>query len=403
MNFTNYCSKYIEEVFENFQYLLDSAVVSSRSFDFEFKISVDLKQLNAQASVFSENFKTHGYINFFRVLRVKENDVLETLKLTYIYSFIKALYNGFYYYKLSETANLGVCYSGHCALFNILKSPNNSGFKNDLMLTYSIDLGSNSYKQALFAIIFKRYPRLRPSFITDLSQLGNSAYIIPEFETYLQCLNKDYYTRDHINRVDTNKFESGRHNRKSNNEEKETENKGKYLPDNKSFLYDNGKIEIMTLGGTTMSNIYNFQNSPVLNAFTNLNSSKLYFTPVNSGKTMKDNASFIFSKANFIRLNTTTENSNNIKNIYLSKSLSSSVDHLICNEVYGNTGIKCRFNTQITDNTELPAIVDFEDFISKIKEKGKELLPTLEEILEAESLEELINDTLERLLKIEAQ
>lgn len=390
MSFTNnYSQKTINEVLKNFEFLEDSTSISKRNFELNLKITNSTSQLNAQAITFSENLKTHGYINFYRVMRLREDQVISKLKNLYIYSYVKGLYNGLYYHRISESSNLGLCFAGHDSLMSILKSPNNSGLKDGYMLSVHIDLGNNQYKKALFIRLLAKFKFLRKYNNFSKDSFGTTPFYIPEYEGYLNYLNEDYYSRDHIQRGESVKEDQSKHSNRINN-----------------LNYDRGKLNIVKMNQNSSNSILSFNNSPLMNSFYNNDLTKLRFIPVGNGKPVENNPSFFFNKANFIKQNDSGNDKVKIDRIYREFKCSE-LKHTVCSEVFTNTGIKCQFiQTKSGDKPEvkIPGISKVTEYLESLGDKvGESILQTISDRIDELDLEEFFNELLDMAVKSESQ
>lgn len=375
MSFTNnYSRRPINEIHKNFEFLEGKSLISSRTYDLQFKVDIDLKELHQQAAVFATNYETHGHINHYKVMRIRREKVIFKLYELYIYSFVKSLYSALYYSNLNEKSKLGWVFTGHCGLFNLLRSSSNSGSEGNIMLSYKISLGTGQYKAALFMSLLSKFKFLRKYKDYSMDSFGTTSFYIPEYESYMNYLREDSYSSDHILQG-------------------ENENKEDKKNRVKKTVYTNGKLSISELNSDAES-IIDFNNTPIMNAFQSSDSKVLYFITVMNGKEMEFNPSFSFNKANFIKLANGYDFSS-ISRCYNKMELEG-VKHLVCSEVFTNTGIKCR-NTSIgiikDKDIKIPNI---DKFVSSINNLGDRLTQAVEYVSEYEQeysdLLELLND-----------
>jgi hypothetical protein len=377
MSFTNnYSQVTINEINKNFEFLIDSTSISDRSFHIHFKLGMDLDMLEYQATTFSENFKSHGYINFFKTLRIPESEVFRALHDLYIYSYAKCLYNGLNYSTISEKADLGYAFRGHGALFYILRSPGHSEFyKKRMSISWNLDLGNESYKQALLIKLIAQYPFLKTFRSYSLDTFGTKPFMIQKFEAYFNYLTEDFYSRDNVQQGEQNKAEGPR-----------------------SFANaTNGKIILVRMNESHTSSMSSFSLNPIMNAFLSANNKDFYFVPVGNGKSVENNPSLFFSKANFIGLRDNKYNIDKIMRTYRSIPVDSNLLHTVCSEVFTNTGIICRFLSvnSINKETNKWPIEKLGELISNIKDKTPtEIIDAILERIGEIDFDDLYNELL---------
>jgi hypothetical protein len=246
---TNYSRKRINEVIKNFEFLENSTTTSEESFCLNLRFDPILQELHRQAMTFSMSYSTHGYINFFKVLQVKQELVESSLYELYIYSFCKCAYNGIYFHNISGSMDLGSAFSGHANLFNVLKSRRNSGNVNQIYLSYSIDVGTESEKQALFAQLFAKFKFLSKYRQYSTDRFGTHSFFIKRYESFLNRLTEDFYSSSHIQQGEKTFHSDNRFSHSDN------------------LKYENGKLEIEKLDSKLSTSINSFDNSPFMNSF----------------------------------------------------------------------------------------------------------------------------------------
>lgn len=391
----NYSRKPIKEISKNFEFLLDNSSVSQKSFNLEMKLSVSLTDISMQAKTFATNYSIHGYLIHSKVLRCRDHQVHDILYKLYIYSFVKSIYNSIYFNDLSESSNLGLCFSGHCALFYLLRSRNNSHFEDDFMLSYRINTGSRVSKQALILRFLSRFTFLAEYAKNEYDSLGTSPFIIPKYEEYLNRLQQDHYAKDHIS-------QGGK------STSKEDDKDSKVKPDNKTGInYYEGKLEISRLNNNSdAKSILSFNNSPVMNSFLNINNDTLYFIPVGNNKKLEFNRSFSFNKANQLKVDEDNTGTENLQKYYKSIPLTMKQKHLTCSEVFTNTGIKCRTVSELAEDKKIfiPSIEKIIELINLLVEnkniKGKTFSDIVQMLIQRiiEEKDGIDFDNLENLL-----
>lgn len=373
---TNYSQKIISEIYKNFAFIENSNSTSDRSLDINYEIDIDLDWLGKQAKTFSVNYSTHGYINFYKTIRCKPEDVERTLFEVYIYSFVKCFYNGIFYSNVNPNSNLGYAFRGHAHLFHVLKSISNSGTSGDLMYVMRIELGGIKTKEAQIIRLLKRFSFLSSFKDTMNDALGTTNFWISKYELVINSLKDDYYSKEHVEQGNLTV-------------EKEKE-------ESKNNIYSNGKLHVMELNLNTTSSITSFSNTPLMNSFTDKDK-KFYFIPVANGKSVEFNASFFYSKANFIKINKVKTEMDKVNKYYHSVELTSKQDHFICSEVYSNTGIKCRnYYSPEPEKINIPSVSEIESQLSKLTNtqiyKLIEKIALGEEITTELEIDEIFNE-----------
>lgn len=381
MSFTNnYSLKHHCEVCKNFIYLYARNKLYDQSLLLNYEININFNRLEIQAKTFALNFSGHGYINFHKVLRCDRNLVDRILFEVYIYSFAKALINGLNFHLLSFNSNLGIAFRGHVALFNLLVSPNNSTMKDDFMLQTNISTGTQIARTAVMLQLINRFPFLKEYKLYSMDALGTSPFFIQKYETYLNRLNEDFYSRGYVQRGSQGPQE-------------------KNNPKSKDVLhFENGAINILTMNSEEAKTILLFSNSPLTNAFTNSNDTKLYFVPVQNGYDLEFNPSFSFCRANFITLAKKGVNQSELNEYFKTINITGKQDHLVCSEVFTNTGIKCRNMPKTTPNSDvvMPIIDKLIEYLEKL---GKDYVDKLiERIIDSED-EVDITETFNELIE----
>lgn len=371
-SYTNYSFNTICEKIKNFTFLEDSSSVIDKGMTLFFDIVVSTNELDAQATTFMENYSTHGHINFFRVFKCKPSEVDDLLYELYIYSYVKCLYNGLYYDRISESSDLGLSFIGHSMFFELLRSPNATNFKDDTLISYRIQLGNEINRQALILRLISRFSFLRDFLDYNTDALGTSSFFINKYERLLNFLVEDFYSRDHFV-----------------NAEKDKDNKRS----RGAYNYENGQLFIVKIGQA--KSFAAFNNSPVINAFTDHSGNKLIFSTVRNGKSMEFNSSFSFSKANFIRLSDRNNDFDKVEKYFNNLILTNDQRHLVCSEVYANTGIYCRFVGPKTSNVKIPTMSDFTNLI---KDKNYDLDNILESVKRYEGIIRDIETLVEEIL-----
>lgn len=362
MSFTsNYSPTTINRVLKNYEYLEDNSSVSDRFYEVSLDLSIDLDQLEYQSDVFAENFSCHGNINFFKVLRIKQNQVMKVLKEIYVYSYAKSLYNGIYYHQISGSSELGSALRGHACLFHLLINPSNSSNRSDYHISYRISLGTADYKKALLLSLIGKFPFLSEHSKFTKDSFGTSPFFIGNYERHISNLETDFYSKNHI----------------ATNDTEESSKKDKSDPN-----YPEGKLALYKLTESSASSITSFSNTPVINSFVNKANSKFYFITVGNGISVHNNSSFIYNKANFLFFSDDERNDKKkTERIYSVIELSKNQQHLVCNEVFCNTGIKCKFIRKVAKSSR-PIKVPTPDRLTElIKKHGSKLEEYILEVI----------------------
>jgi hypothetical protein len=320
---TNYAQRSINEVIQNFSFFSDnSSVNKSESFHLNLEIGVNIESLILQSKTFSSNFRTHGYINFYKTLRIRENEVSTKLEEIYIYDFVKCLYNGLFFHRISENSNLGYAFRGHSALFHLLKSQGNNGRCGSTMLSFILNQGSDLNKYTLFLQLLNQFKFLNKYRNYTTNSFGTHPFFIQEYEMYLNCFAQDHYSMSNIQQGNTDNLAD---NSKSDS------------------IYANGQLHLVLMNEVSDSSTLSFSNTPLMNSFISHDGGAFYFARVNSGKSISDNPSVFFSKANFIKLTKDNNDMRSIDRIYNRVKINNDIKHTVCSEVFTITGIKCRY------------------------------------------------------------
>jgi hypothetical protein len=277
---------------------------------------------------------------------------------------------------------------GHAAYFNLLTQTSQSGKKNETLLTYSLDVGTLNYKKALLVKLFTKYPFLKDYSKFRKDALGTFPFFIQEYEAYFNYLSDDYYSRDHVQQGEQDTIENSN-----------ITGRGRGL------TYSNGKLHIVRMDQKQTSSIVSFNNNPLMNAFYNSDRKKYLFIPVNSNKSVENNPSFFFSKANFIKLAENQTNQKKIDRIYKEINVDANLEHVVCYEVYTNTGIFCSFMpVQRSNNIKMPSLETIEQYLSKLDEDALEgILVKIAEATDIDDLAVYLEDYITSLVKSESQ
>jgi hypothetical protein len=382
-NTTNYCQAHIHKVFKNYEYLRDSTSISDKSLNLSLLFDPIYDYLALQARTFMLNFKGHGYINFFKTLRVPEKDVKQLLYEAYIYSFFVAVYNALYYDRVSGQCELGYILEGHAALFDVLRSPTISGMKDSTYLSYNINLGGEDGRKAIVVGLLAKFPFLKEYRKTNLNDFGTFAFRIPKYDEVYNRLVEDYYSRDHIQQGERDD--------------------DKPHPRAVGLEYTRGKLHVTNLKTKNTSTILTFNNNPVMNSFYSSDRKSFYFVPVNNGRAIENNASVFFSKANFIKLDSLENDMVKINRTYSIVPDDNQLAHTVCSEVFTNTGIKCEFfpSDKPKSKYNVPDFNKTLDLIKTLERSGIEKVVEFISDIEFEDFESFVDDYLQSLVKSE--
>jgi hypothetical protein len=153
------------------------------------------------------------------------------------------------------------------------------------------------------------------------------------------------------------------------------------------------------------SSIVSFNNNPLMNAFYTNDRKKYLFITVNSNKTVENNPSVFFSKANFIKLAENQTNQKKIDRIYNRINVDKNLEHVVCYEVYTNTGIFCSFMpVQRSNNIKMPSLEIIEQYLSKLDDLAREgILVKIAEATDIDDLAVYLEDYITSLVKSENQ
>lgn len=314
----------------NFHFLDYAQANTDRGLTFNLSLNIDIQQLDLQASTFASNASSLGYINFGKTLRVRDEDIEDVLYNMFVYSRIKGLFNAFYFNSFSTESNLGVCFRGDAALFELLKTSRNSFISEEnFFIEYNIDFGTDTDRRFLALRLIQYFPFLIKTFASiNEPDFGTLPFIDNELERYLCRLREDYYSRDHIITKQGNDSQDYVRSNTKKNSDRYTSN----------LDYSKGKIAIVDLESRDFKQIRSMSSCPMLNSF--LCDGKLYFLTVGKGHSIENNCSFIFSRTNFITLSKDNNDMEQI-NRYYDIVDNSNVNHLTASEVFNVTGLKC--------------------------------------------------------------
>lgn len=398
---TNYSAKNISTKAKNFVFLNDNASTSDKSFRLYLRFDISMSILHQQAEDFSLNYKTHGYINFFKTLCCKVEEVQQNLYNLYIYSFVKCFVNGLNFSKISEQADLGLAMIGHSQMFDIMKSPFCQQLEGDFLLSYMINLPTVAEKEAILVRLLSSFPFLGEFRLYSIDAFGTSAFFIPQYETFLQRLFEDYYSKDHFKNTtgSTDKMDS-KDLKSQDQEEKEKSGKKRNKNNsNEDKIYPNGRLILVKLNKGQTNSVTGFKQSPIMNGFYSIDKKHFIFSEVGNGISMEFNHSLFFSKG--IQLRVDGSNLNDLVKIdryYLQNPLTLQQRHLICSEVSAMTGIKPRFvgsSQKFKTPFKVPPISKIIDVLDKIKQNGKDYRALIDWLLEETEIEDFAKKAIE--------
>jgi hypothetical protein len=157
----------------------------------------------------------------------------------------------------------------------------------------------------------------------------------------------------------------------------------------------------------TRSSILSFNNNPLMNAFYTNDKKKYKFITVNGGKSVINNSSFFFSKANFIKMSSKQVNNDKINRIYREIDVDDKFRHVVCYEVFTNTGIICSFlpTAKPSNPIKIPGIEKIEQYLTELFDELslEDILDKIAEATNFDNIEEFFNQLLEKLVKSENQ
>lgn len=349
--------------------------IDLRKLDLYFKIVLDFDFLALQADTFARNYSSHGHINFFKVLRCRNDDVVQYLFEMFVYSFVKCLHNGWFYHNLSEDSNMGYCFIGHSKFFNVLKGASLQRRENDVSINIMIENDSITRRRMLVALLVRQFPFLT-SYSDFSDNFGLQPFLIPELEDRFAYLLYDYYSS------------------RATEELKDVK-----TPKSRNILDEKGMLQIVKCNDAVGKSILKPEAYPIANAFLTEDGSELFYIAVNGKYSIENNPSFFFSKANFIRFVRSSEPTKIRNNYYNVQQIDSSHLFLVCSEVFTNTGIKCSYFE--TD----PNSIQGYDPVRPITtvSKLKQLEEKLQESLTTKEILKIINLFLEGVMNTEGK
>lgn len=145
--------------------------------------------------------------------------------------------------------------------------------------------------------------------------------------------------------------------------------------------YPNGKLSVVEINNQNCSSILAFNNTPIMNSFVDRTDDTFYFIPVKNGKEVEFNPSFLFTKANQIILFDKGNDKFKLSQYYNRYSNISEKYHLVCSEVFTNTGIKCRSTMFTPFGGSNMSVKDIEKSITEIS--SNELIKLTQTIYES--------------------
>lgn len=359
---SNYSHNDIVVKKENSDFLNARPISSSRSIEFKFKVNVEARDLHIQAATFADNYRSHGYINFYKVLRCRENQVWEYLYLMFIYSYVKCLHNACFYSDFNEQADQGYAFSGHSRMYHILRFPVFSRSTREY-ITYSIiEIGDEISRKVRLAMLVKNFPQLKPyKMYTDT--FGQQPFLIPDLEYKFDYLKTDYYAV----------LAEGNPEKTVADQKDDANTKSNLI---KGEQLTKGRVEIVKVNDEDTKKIIMEKNIPLTNAFMNEKRDTFYYIPVNGTHKVVDNASVFFCRGCFIDLSDNTDMIE-VNELYCKSPYNNNKLFFVCSEVYTITGIKCKFtslNPQIEFTPFTPPkgiTVDFKRLYKYISEQVK--------------------------------
>lgn len=359
-SFVNFAKANLLKSQSTLDVLSGASISDQKRISYNFTIDINFDDLSKQASIFSDNYAIVGYIDFSKLFGTRDVELIKyKLYQAYIYDRCKSIFNGLNYNFITKGDSLGVGFAGHCALFNLLRSPNfNLIISDDLQVQCNFDIYSSQYYKTLTLNFVKAFKFLKPAF-DELSRSRNSCsvpFYISEFEETLNKLRNNFYIIQHLNQgVD---LSDG-----SSNEEDKKDNKrnNKNLP----IDYSSGKLCIKKYGDDSYSDIVGYENNPVFNSFCIERSNVLMYHPLNNGKSAQYNPSFSFSKSVFIKLKSDYDDFETVSKHYKSYPLTGDENWLLRYEVYAITGIKCK-NSTSSSNTKRSIPFNFKPISSDV-------------------------------------
>lgn len=325
-NISNYSRDTLIGKHKNQQFLRRSDRTTDNSISLEFEVVPCAKTLALQSKTFASNYRVHGYLNLSKIIRVKEEDVETTLQNLYIYSYLKVLHNGFFNDQLNEDSDQGMCFKGHSEFYFILRSTGMRIFKDDVFISSLINLGTKSSRRKIFALLVKQFPQMA-SYASFSDSYGLQPFLIPDFEKLFNFLSDDYYSKRAQGEPDSKRGGRSDHS------------------------HSLGKIQICNVTELSSKEIISENAYPIWNAFTNKKGDDLFFTAVNNNHELKDNRSFFFSQANFIRLSDNCDHELLSDRYYQKMKLGEQEQFFVASEVFTNTGIKCLNVASLKDKT----------------------------------------------------
>jgi hypothetical protein len=361
MNYTkNYSFDRIIQNYKSFAFLERENYITSENVKVYLNVDVNIRMLTNQAKCFAQNYRSFGDINFHKVLRCRENEVETKLFQMYIYSYVKCLHNGLFHPNISEDANLGSCFRGHCSFYHMLRSPvHMRSDDKDIFVSATLVTGNQKSKRILISYLIASFPFLKEHALF-VDSFGTDAFIIPDIERYFNFLNDDYYMTRQGNPSSSDDPDDKEEDieRTSNNGNKNEESSIRTPRKEKtSSNVNRGVLRIVKFDNSNCKQVCFESHYPVLNALCNHGNNEFLFIAPDNGHEAQYNVSFHFSKANFITLARDFDYTFLLDKFYHSKSIGLEDSFLAVHDVLTITGIKGKFFA------DYPSDVDKQYFI----------------------------------------
>lgn len=426
ISMTNYSHKAINAAHKHYDAFLNNTPVSMKNFELDLKINIDLNMLNIQAHTFAYFVRNDNNMKFETRLSAPLEKVETILYECYIYSFVKCLFNAFFRSEINSDMFKGYAFEGHCKFYHLLRAQYLVEEKGGIVYTINIDYGNEKHRRALFILIFGSFPFLRRYLDSGYDSFGTRAFFITDYENYLLRMRNS--VSDLKSKSNKGNNPIGNQNNKDQNIDKDStipssisdqpqsqtpnskkKNNFNQNRNNSANLNNKlGLLEIVELNDQSCSNITNFENNPVLNAFISEDGGTQYYIPIVDDKPIIYNASYFFNKANFITLSN-NQDMKILGRAYQRQEITDRQLHFICSEVYTNTGVKPQnviVKRDKKDKISKIPVSQIYDYLDKIvKDKLNEVfIEILEGIAEKVTTEDfelgtLLNKILEPFVK----
>lgn len=353
----NYGVGKLVSLFRTNYYLEQMNNSSDLQLNFYYEVNPSVNRLKLQAEIFAANFEAHGYYNFPRLLRCRDDKVKTNLEDMYIYSYLKCYYVLLFNSELDDSEDLGYCFTGHSRFLNLMLCQGYKQVRDEVFVFNNVRYGSFAKRKLKFSLLVAQFPQFK-DWQYSQTALGHDIFSDVNIERHFENIVADFY---------------GKRGYQDENVEGE-EDPG--LGENANFhktsseMNDEGRITICKVRNNGVQTIREEGNRPLNNCFMNTSFTELYYLEVNGTYEVKNNPSFHFNNANFICINEHTDDEI-LNKFYRSMAIGTRQSFMLCSEVFTITGINCnnlQFNVRQLVATPTIKGVNLKDILDRIEE-----------------------------------